>query len=286
MQPTNPLIKQAWLRVLLFVVAYITFLIFSATITALVLSAVFNGKANENLPDFYIYILLNFIAGFFMVWLFRRLVDRKSFKSLGWQWKGFAREGIAGFTTGIFLCCVIAVVLWLMQLLQWFTDDINIAALASSFVLMMLVALVEELVFRGYILGNLMETVSKEAALLMSAFIFAAAHSLNPEFNLTAFLNILLAGLLLGINFIYTRNLWFGIFLHFTWNYLQGPLLGFKVSGLELPSLLQQNLNGSVLLTGGEFGLEASWLAVIAFLLALPVFYLLFQKKYQQLPPE
>lgn len=285
MQQTNPLVKQAWLRVLLFLVAYITFLVFSSAIVAVII-VLANETTNEYLPDVSIYILLNFIAGFFIVWIFRRFIDRKSFKNLGWQWKGFTKERSIGFTTGIFLCGVIAIVLWLMQLLQWFTDELDAAALLNAFVLMMLVALVEELVFRGYILGNLMESVSKEVALFLSAFIFAAAHSLNPEFNLTAFVNILLAGLLLGINFIYTRNLWFGILFHFTWNYFQGPVLGFKVSGLELPSLLQQNIKGSILLTGGEFGLEASWLAVIVFLLAVPVYYLLFQKKYKPLPPE
>jgi hypothetical protein len=87
------------------------------------------------------------------------------------------------------------------------------------------------------------------------------------------------------MNYIFTKNLWFGILFHVSWNFVQGVVLGFKVSGIELPVLLQQNIRGSVLLTGGEFGLEASWLTAIVFAITIPVYYFLFQKKYQmQLP--
>ena len=101
-----------------------------------------------------------------------------------------------------------------MQLLDWMPGDISFFSLLSSFLLMALVAFTEELVFRGYLLNNLMQSINKKTALFASAFIFAAAHSFNPAFNQTALINILLAGLLLGINYIFTRNLWFGILLH------------------------------------------------------------------------
>ena len=100
------------------------------------------------------------------------------------------------------------------------------------------------------------------------------------HFNLIAFINIFIAGVLLGINYIYTKNLWFAIFFHFSWNFFQGPVLGFQVSGIELPTLLQQNSNGSILLTGGKFGLEASWLVTIAMSLTVLILYFIFQKKY------
>jgi membrane protease YdiL (CAAX protease family) len=146
---------------------------------------------------------------------------------------------------------------------------------------MLLVSFAEELVFRGYVLNNLMQSVPKEAALFTSAILFAIFHSLNPNFNLIAFINIFIAGMLLGVNYIYTRNLWFAIFFHFTWNFFQGPILGFEVSGLSLPSLLDQNLRGSILLTGGEFGLEASWLTTFATSLMAIALFFLFQRKYE-----
>lgn len=272
----QPLIKHGWLRAVLFLITYLLLMLFTTT----ALSKLSASISLPDVPAFWGNILVQLIVGLILVVAFRKWMDRSAVSTLGLPLKQYAREAMIGFVTGIFLCHFIAVVLWLMQLLEWMPNDVSLLSLLPSFLLMVLVAFTEELVFRGYLLNNLMQSTNKKTALFTSAFIFAAAHSFNPEFNLTAFFNILLAGLLLGINYIFTRNLWFGILLHLSWNFVQGPVLGFKVSGLELPSLLEQNLRGSILLTGDEFGLEASWLTAIVFGIAIPVFYLLFQKKY------
>ncbi|WP_407528097.1 CPBP family glutamic-type intramembrane protease [Lacibacter sp. MH-610] len=273
----QPLIKQGWLRAVLFLIAYLLLMLFTTT----ALSKLSASISLPDVPALWGNILIQLIVGILLVLIFRKWMDRASIKSLGLPLKQYAREAMIGFVSGIFLCHFIAVVLWLMQLLEWIPDDVSLLSLLPSFLLMVLVAFTEELVFRGYMLNNLMQSMNEKTALFASAFIFAAAHSFNAEFNLTAFFNILLAGLLLGINYIFTRNLWFGILLHLSWNFVQGPVIGFKVSGLELPSLLQQNLRGSILLTGGEFGLEASWLTTIVFGMMIPVLYSLFHKKYK-----
>lgn len=273
----QPLIKQGWLRAVLFLIAYLLLMLFTAT----ALGKLSVSFSLPDVPALWGNILIQLIVGILLVVIFRKWMDRASIKSLGLPLKQYAREAMIGFVSGIFLCHFIAVVLWLMQLLEWIPDDVSLLSLLPSFLLMVLVAFTEELVFRGYMLNNLMQSMNEKTALFASAFIFAAAHSFNAEFNLTAFFNILLAGLLLGINYIFTRNLWFGILLHLSWNFVQGPVIGFKVSGLELPSLLQQNLRGSILLTGGEFGLEASWLTTIVFGMMIPVLYSLFHKKYK-----
>jgi membrane protease YdiL (CAAX protease family) len=273
----QPLIKQGGLRAVLFLIAYLLLMLFTAT----ALSKLSVSVYLPDVPAVWGSVLIQLIIGILLVVAFRKWMDRSTIKSLGLPIKQYSKEAVIGFITGIFLCHIIAVVLWLMQLLEWLPGDISFLSLLSAFLLMALVAFTEELVFRGYLLNNLMQSTNEKTALFASAFFFAAAHSFNPEFNLTAFFNILLAGLLLGINYIFTRNLWFGILLHLSWNFVQGTVLGFKVSGLELPSLLEQNLRGSILLTGGEFGLEASWLTTIAFGIMIPVFYLLFQRKYK-----
>ena len=271
-------VKQGWLRVVLFLIAYLLLIFFSNNLLAVMTVSLFNSTDSMNL--FYTGICINFFISIVLVFFFRKTFDRKSFKSLGFEWSGFGKERTGGFFTGILLTTVIATVLWLMQLLQWFITDVDAAGLLIVFALLMLVAIFEELVFRGYLLNNLMESLPKEAALFVSALLFAAFHLLNPDFNLIAFINIFIAGVLLGINYIYTKNLWFAIFFHFSWNFFQGPVLGFQVSGIELPTLLQQNSNGSILLTGGKFGLEASWLVTIAMSLTVLILYFIFQKKY------
>ena len=271
-------VKQGWLRVILFLIAYLLLIFFSNNLLNVITVNLF--KSADSMNVFYTGICINFFISMVLVFFFRKTIDRKSFKSLGLTWSGFTKERAGGFFTGILLTTVIATVLWLMQLLQWFIIDVDAEGLFIVFALLILVAFFEELVFRGYILSNLMDSLPKEAALFVSAIMFAVFHSLNPDFNLIAFINIFIAGVLLGINYIYTRNLWFAVFFHFSWNFFQGPVLGFQVSGIELPTLLQQNSKGSVLLTGGKFGLEASWLVTIAMSLSVMILYLIFQKKY------
>ena len=75
----------------------------------------------------------------------------------------------------------------------------------------------------------------------------------------------------MGLYYIYRQNLWFPIALHFSWNFFQGPIFGFEVSGIELNSLIVQEITGSDLLTGGDFGLEGS--ALLSVLLLLSIFF-------------
>ncbi|MEJ8819102.1 CPBP family intramembrane glutamic endopeptidase [Lacibacter sp. H407] len=275
---TSPVVQKGWLRVLLFMIAFLLFIFFGNSILGLLIVLLGLNENNETL--FYSSILLNFFIALVLVSTFRKVFDRRSFKSLGFTWDGFGNERAAGFLTGILLITVMATVLWSMGLLQWFFAEVQLPDLVLVTVIMMVVSIAEEMVFRGYILNNLMQSMPKQAALFTSALLFAGFHSLNPNFNLIAFINIFIAGVLLGCNYIYTRNLWFAIFFHFSWNFFQGPVLGFEVSGLELPTLLEQNIKGSILLTGGDFGLEASWLATFTMALMTLVLFNLFQRKY------
>jgi membrane protease YdiL (CAAX protease family) len=93
-------------------------------------------------------------------------------------------------------------------------------------------------------------------------------------------INIFLAGILLGINYIYTKNLWFAILFHLSWNFIQGPLLGYKVSGVNLPSLLQTSMNGDLLLTGGDFGFEGSIFDLAITILTILILYLVYERKF------
>ncbi len=97
--------------------------------------------------------------------------------------------------------------------------------------------------------------------------------------------NIFLVGILLGINYTYTRNLWFSICFHIGWNFLQGPLLGFRVSGLAFRSLLQPEFRGDEILTGGAFGLEGSVFNLAITLSGVLLLYWIYEVKYRQAEP-
>jgi membrane protease YdiL (CAAX protease family) len=142
------------------------------------------------------------------------------------------------------------------------------ADLFPRLVVMIMVVIGEELMFRGYILRRFMAVHNKYMALLVSSLLFMLAHAFNSHLGVLPVINLFLAGVLLGSYYIYTQNLWFPIGLHFTWNFVQGPVLGYAVSGADLESIVvQQPLEGMDWLTGGAFGFEGSVLCTVACLL-------------------
>lgn len=154
---------------------------------------------------------------------------------------------------------------------------ISLPALLLSLCFFLLVGLTEELMVRGVVMGRMLwGKMPGWAALFLSSFLFSLMHLFNPDFSFLPFLNIFLAGILLGIPYLYSRNLSYSISLHCFWNWLQGPVLGYNVSGTELSghvyceSLLTLQPGGSPLLNGGSFGFEGS-LICTALLIAASV---------------
>jgi membrane protease YdiL (CAAX protease family) len=94
-------------------------------------------------------------------------------------------------------------------------------------------------------------------------------HLGNANVTILSFINILLAGILLGIYYIHKRNLWLPIALHFSWNFFQGPVYGFEVSGVDISGIIIQDLQGSDTLTGGPFGFEGSLFATLLMIVAI-----------------
>lgn len=278
---TKPLIPMGWARALIFVFLYLSILLAAGFVLILLFKV--NGLTLDKIPSdprfLFASITANCLISFVMVWLFRKIVDRASFKSLGFETRQMGGHAAVGFFLGILLLCMGTIILVATGFLHWTDINFNAKDLFLSMGLMVLVAFSEELVFRGYILINLMESVGKWPALLISALSFALAHSANPDFSLLAALNIFLAGILLGINYIYTRNLWYGILLHFSWNFFQGPILGYDVSGQNLQSLFQHEVKGSIWITGGKFGLEGSLIATGLYILAILLLAFLYNKK-------
>ncbi len=212
-----------------------------------------------------------------LVIAFCRFIDHQPIKALGFAWPGYQQDALAGFCLAPAILGIGTLVLYFHNNLQW--EDITFHArdLFIGLVFMIMIAVAEEMVFRGYLLNNLLQSFNKWVALSISAALFAILHGTNPGIGVVAMINLVLGGLLLGINYIYTRNLWFAIFLHFSWNFFQGPVLGYKVSGVGLQSLLQQNLQGDVLFTGGSFGFEGSIIDTFVTLMAILLLYMAYE---------
>lgn len=130
-------------------------------------------------------------------------------------------------------------------------------------------AYVEELIVRGILFRNLEEMLGSWLALAVTALLFGFAHLANPNATLIGALAIALeAGILLGAAYMATRRLWLAIGIHLAWNFVQGGIFGVAVSGVASGGILHGELRGPTLLTGGDFGVEGSLVAVMVCLAA------------------
>ena len=122
------------------------------------------------------------------------------------------------------------------------------------------VAVGEEIVFRGIMFRLLDSQFNVWVALLISAVVFGIAHIINPNATVVSTIGISLAsGVLFGLLFKYYRTLWVPIGIHWSWNFVQGTVTGCPVSGMTPDySILKSVTSGPELLTGGSFGPEAS----------------------------
>lgn len=281
----KPLVSQGWLRALIYFIV-VSLIVYVFQISGSYIMSQFKTgteTGDESVLAFGIFYSIMGIGIILFTWLVRKFVDKKSFESLGFARKGYSNEAGLGFFSALALLGIGSVILITAGYLSFIAASFDASALLLEIAIMMVVAFVEELLFRGYLLNNLMKSMNKWGALSITAALFSLFHGSNPDVTLFAVINIFLAGLLLGINYIFTKNLWFSIFFHFAWNYFQGPVLGYEVSGLKLTSLLQQSMSGPEAWTGGPFGFEGSLLCPLLFIVAIFFFSYVFDKRYGQL---
>lgn len=137
----------------------------------------------------------------------------------------------------------------------------------------------EELLFRGWVFQHLARW-NRLAALVMTSLTFAALHLGNRGIGPVAILNIFIAGLALGLAYLAYRSLWVPIVAHLGWNLLSGPVFGYEVSGhYPEASLFVAVDRGPELLTGGDFGIEASLMMTVMETAGTIVLALILRKK-------
>jgi len=267
METQSPLIKSGWLRSLLF---FFSFFIIAAlfNIISIAIASVFSIYGFEEFlsdPELIMQnkimmlMMVSQLAGVLLtVWIFQKFVNRESFTSIGLRFKGYKNDLYKGLLAGAGLISIGFITLIIFNLIS--VDLTYFSAYDQVFYLILftVVSLNEEIAIRGYILQNLSRSFNKYIALAISSLLFMTMHLGNPNIDILPILNLFLAGIFLGVYSIHKNNLWFPIGAHLTWNYLQGPIYGFEVSGNKINSLFEQELNGNDILTGGNFGYEGS----------------------------
>lgn len=217
----------------------------------------------------------------FVCWAGARFLDHRPFRDLGFHLsRGWWRD----FAFGLALGGVLMLGIFLAELsLGWLTVTRVLVEPARGGLLAryvvagaigyMLVGFYEELIFRGYGMRNLAEGlrwrfINPRAALLLayllSSLVFGFMHQGNPNATPLTIPHLALAGMFMGLGYILTGELALSIGLHIAWNFFQGYVFGFAVSGASSGgSLIGIQQGGSVLWTGGAWGPEGGLVGLL-----------------------
>jgi uncharacterized protein len=218
-------------------------------------------------------------AAILTVWLAGRFLDRRPLSEFGFRLgAGWWLDLLFGMVLGALLMTAI----FLIELgLGWVrvTGAFETYGTGVPFAVAMLlptaaflcIGFYEETVSRGYQLKNAAEGLNYPVlgprgavllAWLISSVFFGVLHANNPNATPISTLNIVLAGLMLGFGYVLSGELAIPIGLHITWNFFQGAVYGFPVSGFEAfgPTLLTTQQGGPQFWTGGSFGPEGGLL--------------------------
>ncbi len=241
----------------------LTFCLANLILIALVFLIAYFFFSSRQISPLWILIAL-YPMWFALVFFFRRKIEKRDVKSLGFSSEGWFKYFVLGLLSGSLIIAFIFFVNLLM-------GEIAIKSygwaggrplIIKSLLFFTAVAFMEEIIFRGYIFQNLLEGANPFWAITISSLLFALGHIINAGLNPLGIFNIFLFGVFLCLIYILLRNLWFPVGFHLTWNFFQGNIFGFPIYNLPSQSYFQITRRAG-LYTGGGFGPEGSILCTM-----------------------
>lgn len=217
-----------------------------------------------------------------------KVIEKRSFSSIGFNKNNWLKKYSLGFLIGLAMMSIIVLILFPFGYITVEKNPIQpvgVSAIASVLVILfgwIIQGATEEIVTRGWLLNVLSTKYNIGVGLLISSTLFGIMHLTNPNVNYIAVINIILVGLFYGLYVIKTNDLWAVCGMHSAWNFAQGNIFGFKVSGLDVSvgSLIDLNLVGSDFVTGGIFGPEAGITATFILLASIGILLFIDKKRY------
>ncbi|NVN18157.1 CPBP family intramembrane metalloprotease [Muricauda sp. HICW] len=276
---------KGWQRVLLLVLPYLFFVgIFQfvgMVVSGQETSVAEVGIQEETTLQRIIVAAFGLMGFLLLISLFMKYVDKKSFLDLGLYFKNNGKDILFGVLAGLLIMGMGYGLLILFGQLEFKEMNFIGIEFLLTLVLYTIVSFSEEILLRGYILRNFMESMNNFLALLLSAILFSIMHSANPNISWIGFVNLFLAGIIMGLPYIYTQSLWFPIAFHFSWNFFQS-LFGFNVSGMNSYSLIEFSFSERNIINGGDFGFEGSLLSILLQISLIFTLYFTYRQSKQK----
>lgn len=216
--------------------------------------------------------------------LFWKVFDKKPLRDMGiTPVKEGYRDFLKGLAFGIIAISTVFIILLV-------TGNVSVAKglahpeftfdMLTGLLMFILVGFGEEIFSRGYCMTVLNQTGNRWVVVLVSSMIFSILHAVNPNVSALGLINIFLVGVLFAYMVLKTGSIWMPIGFHITWNYLQGNIFGFEVSGQEIQGgLYSTRYITENIVNGGKFGPEGGIATTIILLIFFVIIWKLIKTK-------
>ena len=243
------------------------------------------GNGVASIQEFFFHYILYyelfsfvFILLLFIFWV--KVIEKNSLSSLGFVKKNWLKYLGWGILLSFLQMGVIALVYQVSGIGTFELNELSlepILFILGLFPFWLIQGGTEEVATRGWLLTRIAARTNLPLAIAISSSLFGILHMGNAGVTFLSVLNIILDGVLAALLFIYTDSIWLVVAQHGTWNYVQGNLLGFQVSGTGADASIFTFTMGSGpdWLTGGEFGAEGSIITTLVLLVSVVIVYLL-----------
>ena len=162
--------------------------------------------------------------------------------------------------------------------------DRNATITGAIFFYGLATGIVEELIFRGIIMGCLEKRFNIHIAIIVPSVLFGLLHIIGNDLNFVSIIQLLIAGSIVGILFSLiayeSDSIWNNAIVHGIWNMtiIGGNLyIGNKADSSSIFNFILDNK--SFLISGGDFGIEASVISIFAYLIFIVVASVLIRRK-------
>lgn len=272
MEKTASAVLSNWKRLVLFFLFWFLGCVLFYIPVYILYSDFFEGsksdyKSHYNNHPFLLLSQVGMVGGVaFAIYFTTIKIERKKIRDIGLTFN--TRHLWRGIVVSFLLMSFFSIVVRSFHLVEFGFLSISSNVL-YGIPIYMLVSIGEEVFVRGYVLNNMREKFNDNYSILLSSVLFAAMHLFNDYISLIGFVTIFLSGVLMGIVFVKTKTISAPIGLHFAWNFFQGSVYGFNVSGNPEEGILKMTPLSSNILTGGNFGAEGSLVLVPIAVLAI-----------------
>ena len=247
------------------------------------------GNGVASIQEFFFHYILYyelfsfvFILLLFIFWV--KVIEKNSLSSLGFVKRNWLKYLAWGILLSLLQMGVIALVYQVCGIGTFELNELSlepILFILGLFPFWLLQGGTEEVATRGWLLTRIAARTNLPLAIAISSSLFGFLHLGNSGVTFLSVLNIILDGVLAGLLLIYTDSIWLVVAQHGTWNYVQGNLLGFQVSGTGADASIFSFTMGSGpdWLTGGEFGAEGSIITTLVLLVSVVIVYRLGERR-------